>query len=141
MPPANLELEFSETAVILDNQVFDDLLAALKNLGVRVVMDDVGRGRSTLQSLARRPVDVLKIDLDCLRGVVDNPADQAMARAIIALGASLGMRVVAEGVENDGQRRFLADNHCGFAQGFYYAPGLATPDVTELLVGAANSMP
>ncbi|AWN17792.1 bifunctional diguanylate cyclase/phosphodiesterase [Salinisphaera sp. LB1] len=135
MPPGCLELEFSESALILDNRVFDDLLAALKNLGVRVVIDDVGRGRSTLQSLTRRPVDVLKIDLNCLRGVVDNPSDQAMARAIIALGASLGMRVVAEGVENDGQRRFLADNHCGFAQGFYYAPGLTTPDVTELLAG------
>ncbi|KEZ77567.1 putative bifunctional diguanylate cyclase/phosphodiesterase [Salinisphaera hydrothermalis] len=140
MPPACLELEFSEAAVILDDRVFDDLLAALKNLGVRVVIDDVGRGRSTLQSLTRRPVDVLKIDQNCLRGVVDNPNDQAMARAIIALGASLGMRVVAEGVENDGQRRFLADNHCGFAQGFYYAPGLATPDVTELLAGATAPM-
>lgn len=138
MPPANLELEFSETALILDNRVFDDLLAALKALGVRIVIDDVGRGRTTLRSLTRRPVDVLKIDLGCLRGVVDNPADQAMARAIIALGATLGMRVVAEGVENDGQRRFLTDNHCGFAQGFYYAPGLATPDVTELLASAAG---
>lgn len=140
MPAACLELEFSEAALILDNRVFDDLLVALKNLGVRVVIDDVGRGSSTLQSLTRRPVDVLKIDLDCLRGVVDNPNDQAMARAIIALGASLGMRVVAEGVENDGQRRFLADNHCGFAQGFYYAPGLATPDVTELLAGSMAPM-
>lgn len=140
MPPGCLELEFSETALVLDDRVFDDLLVALKNLGVRVVIDDVGRGRSTLQSLTRRPVDVLKIDLNCLRGVVDNPNDQAMARAIIALGASLGMRVVAEGVENDGQRRFLADNHCGFAQGFYYAPGLATPDVTELLAGTTAPM-
>ncbi|HET7312954.1 GGDEF domain-containing response regulator [Salinisphaera sp.] len=140
MPPACLELEFSEAALDLDNRVFDDLLAALKNLGVRVVIDDVGRGRSTIRSLTGRAVDVLKIDLDCLRGVVDNPNDQAMARAIIALGASLGMRVVAEGVENDGQRRFLADNHCGFAQGFYYAPGLSTPDVTELLAGATVPM-
>lgn len=135
IPPACLELEFSEAAFIVENRIFDDLVAALKNLGVRVVIDDVGRGRSTLQSLTRQSVDVLKIDENCLRGVVDNPSDQAMARGIIALGASLGMRVVAEGVENDGQRRFLADNHCGFAQGFYYAPGLATPDVTELLAG------
>lgn len=140
MPPARLALEFSETSLILDNRVFDDLLAALKKLGVRVVIDDVGRGRSTLQSLTRRPVDALKIDLDCLRGVVDNPTDQAMARAIIALGTSLGMGVVAEGVENDGQRRFLVDNRCGFAQGFYYAPGLATSEVTELLARVTSPM-
>ncbi len=74
MPPTCLELEFSETALMLDDRVFDDLLVALKNLGVRVVIDDVGQGRSTIQSLTRRPVDVLKIDLNCLRGVVDNPS-------------------------------------------------------------------
>lgn len=133
MPAANLELEFSEARVRPETGGFDELLERLKNLGLRVVIDDIGCGHSTLESFARRPVDVLKIDSKCLQGVVDNPKDQAMARAIIALGASLDMRVVAEGVETDGQRSFLVNNQCDFAQGYFYAPGLATPDLTELL--------
>lgn len=133
MPPDLLELEFTENALMLGPDDSNPLVEQLKGLGVQVVIDDFGKGYSSLSYLTRLPVDSLKIDLSFLRGVADNARDRAMARAIIALGASLGLRVVAEGVETDQQRQFLVDNKCAFGQGFYYAPGLPVADCTRLL--------
>ncbi len=134
MPAACLELEFTENAIILGPDYANPLVTELKKLGVQVVIDDFGKGYSSLSYLTRLPVDSLKIDLSFLRGVTDNERDRAMARAIIALGASLDLRVVAEGVETAGQRSFLVNNGCRFGQGFYYAPGLAVADCTQLLL-------
>jgi len=104
---------------------------------VQVVIDDFGKGYSSLSYLTRLPVDSLKIDLSFLHGVSDNERDRAMARAIIALGASLGLRVIAEGIETSDQRQFLMDNKCSFGQGFFYAPGLPVADCTRLLQDSA----
>ncbi|ERJ20788.1 two-component system chemotaxis family CheB-CheR fusion protein [Salinisphaera shabanensis E1L3A] len=133
MPAELLELEFTENALILGPDDTNPLVEQLKRLGVQVVIDDFGKGYSSLSYLTRLPVDSLKIDLSFLHGVSDNSRDRAMARAIIALGASLGLRVVAEGVETSDQRQFLMDNKCVFGQGFFYAPGLAVADCTRLL--------
>lgn len=133
MPADLLELEFTENALMLGPDDTNPLVGQLKGLGVQVVIDDFGKGYSSLSYLTRLPVDSLKIDLSFLRGVADNARDRAMARAIIALGASLGLRVVAEGVETDLQRRFLVENKCEFGQGFFYAPGLPVADCTRLL--------
>ncbi|RJS92363.1 bifunctional diguanylate cyclase/phosphodiesterase [Salinisphaera sp. Q1T1-3] len=135
IPRSCLALEFRQAAVAPGNPAFDSAASALQALGVGVVIDNVCCGDSSLTALHGRPADALKIDLGCLRGLDQDPRDQAMARSVISLGTRLGMRVVANGVENACQARFLADNHCDFAQGFLYAPGLATPDMTELLAG------
>jgi diguanylate cyclase (GGDEF)-like protein len=137
MPAHCLELEFTETALILGANDAIDLVDKLKALGVKGVIDDFGKGYSSLSYLTRLPVDSLKIDLDFLRGIANNPRDRAMAKAIIDLGASLGLRVIAEGVETDDQRQFLVDNHCIFGQGYYYSPGLAAADCARLLTGSA----
>ncbi|GAB3670352.1 hypothetical protein GCM10028792_00860 [Salinisphaera aquimarina] len=137
MPPQLLELEFTENALMLGPNDTNPLVGDLKNLGVQVVIDDFGKGYSSLSYLTRLPVDSLKIDLSFLRGVADNARDRAMARAIIALGSSLGLRVIAEGVETDDQRQFLVDNKCAFGQGFFYAPGLPVADCTRLLQAGA----
>lgn len=138
MPAGRLELEFTEGALMLGPDDSNPMVEQLKSLGVQVVIDDFGKGYSSLSYLTRLPVDSLKIDLSFLRGVADNSRDRAMARAIIALGASLGLRVVAEGVETSAQRQFLMENKCAFAQGFFYAPGLPVADCTRLL---SQSMP
>ncbi|MES1926308.1 EAL domain-containing protein [Salinisphaera sp. T31B1] len=141
MPADLLELEFTENALMLGPDDTNPLVGELKGLGVQVVIDDFGKGYSSLSYLTRLPVDSLKIDLSFLRGINDNARDRAMARAIIALGASLGLRVVAEGVENDLQRRFLVENNCEFGQGFFYAPGLPVADCTRLLQGGRDVLP
>jgi len=133
MPAHLLELEFTENALMLGPDDTNPLVEQLKGLGVQIVIDDFGKGYSSLSYLTRLPVDSLKIDLSFLRGVAYSARDRAMARAIIALGASLGLRVVAEGVETDQQWQFLVDNKCAFGQGFYYAPGLPVADCTRLL--------
>lgn len=135
MPAGSLELEFTESALMLGPDDANPMVGELKALGVHVVIDDFGKGYSSLNYLTRLPVDTLKIDLSFLRGVSENARDRAMARAIIALGASLDLRVIAEGVETADQRRFLVENKCAFAQGFYYAPGLPVADCTRLLSG------
>lgn len=137
MPARLLELEFTENALMLGPDDTNPLVEQLKDLGVQVVIDDFGKGYSSLSYLTRLPVDSLKIDLSFLQGVTDNNRDRAMARAIIALGASLGLRVVAEGVETNDQRQFLVDNKCAFGQGFFYAPGLPVADCTRLLQDSA----
>jgi diguanylate cyclase (GGDEF)-like protein len=137
MPPALLELEFTENAFMLDPDDRNPMIEQLKQLGVQVVIDDFGKGYSSLSYLTRLPVDSLKIDLSFLHGVSDNERDRAMARAIIALGASLGLRVIAEGIETSDQRQFLMDNKCSFGQGFFYAPGLPVADCTRLLQDSA----
>ncbi|WP_353109060.1 putative bifunctional diguanylate cyclase/phosphodiesterase [Salinisphaera dokdonensis] len=137
MPAALLELEFTENALMLGPNDTNPLVEQLKDLGVQVVIDDFGKGYSSLSYLTRLPVDSLKIDLSFLQGVTENNRDRAMARAIIALGASLGLRVVAEGVETDDQRQFLVENKCSFGQGFFYAPGLPVADCTRLLQQSA----
>lgn len=137
MPAALLELEFTENALMLGPDDTNPMVEQLKLLGVQVVIDDFGKGYSSLSYLTRLPVDSLKIDLSFLHGVSDNNRDRAMARAIIALGASLGLRVVAEGVETSDQRQFLVDNKCAFGQGFFYAPGLPVADCTRLLQDSA----
>lgn len=137
MPAALLELEFTENAFMLDPDDRNPMLEQLKKLGVQVVIDDFGKGFSSLSYLTRLPVDSLKIDLSFLHGVSDNERDRAMARAIIALGASLGLRVIAEGVETNDQRQFLMDNQCSYGQGFFYAPGLPVADCTQLLRDSA----
>ncbi len=139
MPAARLELEFTENAIMLGPDYSNPLVPELKKLGVQVVIDDFGKGYSSLSYLTRLPVDSLKIDLSFLKGVADNARDRAMARAIIALGASLGLRVIAEGVETADQRSFLMNNRCLYGQGFYYAPGLAVADCTHLLENSPRS--
>lgn len=141
MPACCLELEFTETALMLGSDDANALVDRLKDLGVKVVIDDFGKGYSSLSYLTRLPVDSLKIDLSFLRGIASNSRDRAMAKAIIALGSSLGLRVVAEGVETDDQRRFLIENHCAFGQGFLYSPGLAVADCTRLLQHGGSSIP
>ena len=109
------------------------MLDALRELGVRLAIDDFGAGYSSLARLRDLDVDLLKIDRTFL---VEAPSDERAGRivgAALDLAGALGMTAVAEGVETEEQRRFLVDRGCSLAQGFHLARPLPADEVTELL--------
>jgi len=120
--PHWLEIELTESAAMVDVERTTATIAGLRDLGVAVSIDDFGAGYASLAQLKRLPVRSLKIDRSFLRELGEDPdarpRDAAVVRAIIALGATLGLDVVAEGVEHEAQRSFLTREGCGFAQGF-----------------------
>lgn len=134
----HLHLELTETAVIGDETRIGDLLAALRALGVKVWLDDFGTGFSGLSHLRRVPVDGVKIDRSFVADVLRDPDDLALTTAIISMAHSIGITVVAEGVEKDGQYEVLRDRGCDLGQGFWF--GHPVPARTfDGQLGAAGS--
>ncbi|MFP4251757.1 MAG: EAL domain-containing protein, partial [Guyparkeria sp.] len=131
MPPDSLELEVTETFLVEHRGAVDTLLG-LKKLGVRLSIDDFGTGHSSLARLKELPVDKLKIDQAFVRGITGDNSDAAIARAIIALGNSLGMDVLAEGVENGDQGQFLIREGCFHGQGFLFGRAVNAEDILPL---------
>jgi len=115
--PRLLEIELTESAV-MQNGDTTDALAKLKALGVTIAIDEFGTGRAALGDLQRLPVDVLKIDRSFVSGLPHNDDDVSMAKAIITMAHSLGLKVIAEGVEQEAQIAFLAEYGCDEMQGF-----------------------
>ena len=130
--PADLELEITES-IMVEEQVVVDTLRELNALGVHFSIDDFGTGYSSLSYLKRLPIDTLKIDRSFVMDIPNNADDAAIAQAIIALAQSLGMRVVAEGVESLEQNRFLQQNGCDAMQGYYFSKPLSAEDLTRVL--------
>lgn len=118
--PSSLEIEITESAM-QDTSEAIPLLRKIKDLGVVISVDDFGTGYSSLSYLKNFPIDVLKIDQSFIRDLFKNEKDAAITSSIIHLGQSLGMEVVAEGVETKQQVEFLTKANCHKAQGYYYA--------------------
>lgn len=116
-----LEIELTESTAMQNPDEAIVVLSTLKGLGVRIAIDDFGTGHSSLSYLKRLPIDVLKIDRSFIIGLPSNDNDASITKAIITMAHSLGMEVVAEGVENEEQLRFLAENGCDQGQGFLFA--------------------
>ena len=135
--PRLLKLELTESLLLHD--VEDSILKmqALRTLGVGFSLDDFGTGYSSLSYLKRLPLDQLKIDQSFVRDVLTDPNDAAIARTVVALGTSLGLRVIAEGVETEAQREFLERHHCHAWQGFLLSPPVAVAEF-EALVRRTN---
>ncbi|MGH8029707.1 MAG: putative bifunctional diguanylate cyclase/phosphodiesterase, partial [Arenimonas sp.] len=128
LSPEQLHLELTETAVLSDESQASALLTRVRGTGVKVWLDDFGTGFSGLSHLRRVPVDGVKIDRSFVADVLRDPDDLALTSAIIAMAHSLGITVVAEGIETEAQRLFLTRLGVTLGQGFLYAPGLP-PDV------------
>jgi predicted signal transduction protein with EAL and GGDEF domain len=116
--PRALELELTEGAVMKNAEAAAETLRDLKAMGVVIVIDDFGTGYSSLSYLKRFPVSALKIDRSFVRDVVTDPEDAAIVRAVISMAHSLGLKVVAEGVETEAQLDFLRALECDVVQGY-----------------------
>ena len=116
--PLRLEIELTESLLMEDNEATRQVLAALAQMGVRVAMDDFGTGHSSLSYLKRFDIDTLKIDRSFVSELPHDPEDRAIATAIVAMGHSLHMKVVAEGVETAAQAQCLRELGCDEMQGY-----------------------
>ena len=130
--PRNLELEVTESQLMDHPDEAMEALAELKKLGVRLSIDDFGTGYSSLSYLQKFPVDFIKIDRSFL-GDVDHDGHAVIARAIIALGHNLHMKVIAEGVETREQMVFLRDHDCDQMQGYYFSPALSQASLQDMV--------
>jgi EAL domain-containing protein (putative c-di-GMP-specific phosphodiesterase class I) len=115
-----LELEITETTAMSDPAEAIVTLQALRDLGVTLAIDDFGTGYSSLAYLKRLPIQVLKLDRDLIRDIETDENDAAISAATLALAESLGLTVVAEGIETEGQRRLLREQGCDLLQGFLF---------------------
>jgi diguanylate cyclase (GGDEF)-like protein len=130
---AFLELELSERGVLRSDPDILRQLHEIREMGVRLAIDDFGTGNSAVVYLKQFPIDVLKIDQSFVRGVAHSSEDAAITSATIAMAAQLGLRVVAEGVEDARQMEFLRRHGCSEFQGYLFSPAVSADDFAELL--------
>lgn len=133
LPPSQLELEITETVLMENVHENVDLLNRLQTEGIRLSIDDFGTGYSSMAYLKRFPINQVKIDRTFVRDIPENADDKAIAVAIVVMAHSLGLSVVAEGVETEQQLQFLHDIGCDIIQGFYFSAPLSATRMTQLL--------
>jgi len=142
LPPARLELEITESVLMQNVDETVDILQKIKAMGVRLALDDFGTGYSSLSYLRRFPIDVLKIDQSFVRGLNVNSQDAQLISAIIGMGKSLELNIIAEGVETVEQLNFLKAQQCEEGQGFLFSKAVPPKDFAHMLqVGSATLMP
>lgn len=135
--PQLLELEITESEAMADSEQARRVLASLQSIGVGVTLDDFGTGHSSLAYLQQLPVTRIKIDRSFIQPVLHSEGDANLVRAVIALAHTLGLQVVAEGVEHAGQLRFLAEHGCETYQGWLHSKAVPAQDIV-LLYGASQ---
>ncbi|MDQ5960684.1 MAG: hypothetical protein QG592_1767 [Pseudomonadota bacterium] len=129
LDPCWLELEVTESLVMDNPEAAADFLKRLKKMGIRLAMDDFGTGYSSLGYLKRFPFDVLKIDRSFVQNIVSEPDDAVIAVAVIAMAHSLGLQVIAEGVEDESQMRYLRAHLCDEIQGYLFSQPLPAAEL------------
>jgi EAL domain-containing protein (putative c-di-GMP-specific phosphodiesterase class I) len=138
LEPRSLELELTEGVLVESRDRTVAVLNSLKELGVQIAVDDFGTGYSSLSYLSRLPIDCLKIDRSFVSRAHQHGHDAAITQAVISLAHSLGLRVIAEGVEIVEQLEFLRMHGCDQAQGYLFSPAVHPEAVAQLL--AAGSL-
>ena len=138
MPPTLLELEITESVMLHDIETAVRKLMEIRKLGVRLAVDDFGTGYSSLSQLKRFPIDALKIDRSFISGIPTDKDDMAITEAILSLGKTLGVTLVAEGVETIEQQTFLQRHACHEMQGFYFSRPIPPEQFAEFYRAHAN---
>lgn len=133
LPPSCLELEMTESILMSNVSNTMHTLKQLKSMGIKISVDDFGTGYSSLSYLSKFPIDELKVDRSFVMNVPDNRNDAAIAAAIIALARSLGLQVVAEGVETREQSDFLVSHGCAVIQGYLYSRPVPASQIPSLV--------
>ncbi|MEP1445054.1 MAG: EAL domain-containing protein [Paraglaciecola sp.] len=132
--PESLDLEITEGVLMRAQSYIQEALVDINNLGIKLAMDDFGTGYSSISYLRQYPFDELKIDRSFIQGIAHNKADSDLVKATIAMSHSLGLTVVAEGVETEEQLRLLNALECNFVQGYYYSKPLPPQQLLEFSV-------
>jgi diguanylate cyclase (GGDEF)-like protein/PAS domain S-box-containing protein len=133
MDPDLLELEMTESMIMQNADHAVCILSAIKSLGVRLAIDDFGTGYSSLAHLKRFPIDTLKVDRSFIREIARDAEDRAIAQAIIAMGKTLNLTIVGEGVETLEQQAFLCEHACDEMQGYYFSTPIKPEAFAALL--------
>jgi diguanylate cyclase (GGDEF)-like protein/PAS domain S-box-containing protein len=133
LDPKSLELELTESVLMKRAEFAASVLKELRARGIRVAVDDFGTGYSSLSYLRKFPIDALKIDQSFVRQITMAPQDTTIVSAIISMGRSLNLRVVAEGVETIGELEFLQAHQCDEAQGYYFSRPVPPEQFAKLL--------
>ncbi|MFI6759098.1 putative bifunctional diguanylate cyclase/phosphodiesterase [Micromonospora sp. NPDC050417] len=139
VPAHRLVLEITETVVMSELGVIDEVLSELRAMGIQLAVDDFGTGFSSLTFLTRVPVDELKVDRSFVMAMADSPEAAAIVRSTVGLGRELGLRVVAEGVETADQRAALAELGCTAAQGYHFFRPMPSDKIVTVLRSQLDS--
>ncbi|PKO53623.1 MAG: diguanylate cyclase, partial [Betaproteobacteria bacterium HGW-Betaproteobacteria-20] len=132
--PTRLKLELTESLLVENIDTTIKKMAQLKAKGVNFSLDDFGTGFSSLTYLKRLPIDQLKIDQSFVRDILSDPNDASIVRTIITLGESLGLSVIAEGVETEEQRKFLITNGCHNYQGYLFSKPVPVSEFERMVL-------
>ena len=133
MDPTLLELEITESMLMSNVEKATRVLKSLKAMGIRLALDDFGTGYSSLSNLKRFPIDTIKVDRSFIRDLPGDAEDKGITQAIIAMGRTLNLTVIAEGVETSAQADFLREHACDQFQGNYFSKPLPPADLARLL--------
>jgi diguanylate cyclase (GGDEF)-like protein len=140
LSPQRLEVEVTESTVMSDQSQGLHILRRLKAMGISVAMDDFGTGYSSLSTLHAFPFDKIKLDQSFVKRLPNDAAAAAIVRTVLALGRSLGMPILAEGIETEAQWRFLADDGCAYGQGYLLAKPVAIGQLGAAVAAAARAV-
>jgi len=132
LPATLLEVEITENALTEDVDTARQILSSLRGMGVSIAVDDFGTGYSSLSQLKTYPINVLKIDRSFIKNMVDDTSSAAIVCAVIAMSHEMGLKVIAEGVENTAQAQFLKKQGCDRVQGFLYGKPVDADEITKL---------
>ena len=138
LAPSSLVIEITETAIMRDSTLTARQLEVIKDLGVGVAIDDFGTGYSSLAYLRQFPVDILKIDRSFVTPITDSAESKVLLHTLVQLGKQLGLKTLAEGIEQHEQFWQLQDEHCDSGQGFIFARPLAVDAVVDFLESLPN---
>jgi PAS domain S-box-containing protein len=138
--PSSLQLEITETMAMSDPKITARTFSQLKEIGVRLSIDDFGTGHSSLSRLRSYPVDVLKIDQSFVRGIEHDDESREIVHLIVTLAHHLSLKVIAEGIETQAQRAYLQQFGCEFGQGYLYSPPVDHAALERFLAGASHDI-
>jgi len=133
LPPRLLELEITETMAVSNPDRVINVMKPLRAMGIKLAIDDFGTGHANLSLLAKIPFDIFKIDRQFVMKLEEDANSRAIIEMIMVMAQTIGLKIVAEGIETEGQAKFLRDRNCELAQGFLYSPGVTDDKLRALL--------